>query len=127
MNLALYLLLLVAARLLAGHVAKPAAESGSSGSSCSSSRNSSESSSGGSSSRASGLQPLTSQFIGELCLPTTVTAKTSSTHFRFAGMADDPMLLDAFVQGEAAFERAVSMGGSSMPAPLWNDPLYTGE
>lgn len=70
---------------------------------------------------------LTSQFIEELCLPTQVTAKTSSTRSRFAGMADDPMLLDAFVQGEAAFERAVSMGGSSMPAPLWNDPLYTGE
>ena len=68
-----------------------------------------------------------SRFIEELCLPTTVTTKTSSTRSRFAGMVGDPMLLDAFVQGEAAFERAVSMGGSPMPAPLWNDPLYTGE
>lgn len=68
-----------------------------------------------------------SQFIEEMCLPTTAPAKMASTRSRFAGMMDDPMLLDAFVQGEAAFERAVSMGGSSMRAPLWNDTLYTGE
>jgi len=77
--------------------------------------------------RMEGPITVSSQFIDELCLPTTVTTKTSSTRSRFAGMVDDPMLLDAFVQGEAAFERAVSMGGSPMPAPLWNDPLYTGE
>jgi len=74
-----------------------------------------------------GMTVLKSQFMDEMCLPTTAPAKMASTRSRFAGMMDDPMLLDAFLKGEAAFEQAVSMGGASMRAPLWNDMLYTGE
>lgn len=64
-----------------------------------------------------------SQFIEEMCLPSTTPTKTASQSPLFSDT-----MMDAFLQGED-YDTALarSMGGSSMPKPLWNDPLYTGE
>lgn len=72
----------------------------------------------------SGVIVLESQFIGEMCLPSSMPTKTANLHTARYSVTD-PALLDAFVQGEEAFERAVA-GGNEV-APLWDDLLYTGE
>jgi superfamily I DNA/RNA helicase len=72
----------------------------------------------------SGVTVLESQFIGEMCLPSSMPTKTANLHTARYSVTD-PALLDAFVQGEEAFERAVA-GGNEL-TPLWDDLLYTGE
>lgn len=72
-----------------------------------------------------------SQFIEEMCLPTTAPAKTASA--RYASVMPngrsvfDPEMMDAYLRGEDPSTLPSGMGGSSMRAPLWNDTLYTGE
>jgi ATP-dependent exoDNAse (exonuclease V) beta subunit len=85
-----------------------------------------------------GRKVLRSRFIEEMCLPTSVTGvdttpvdtKTAST--RKASLLPngrsvfDPEMMDAYLRGEDP-SLLPSTGDSSMPAPLWNDTLYTGE
>jgi superfamily I DNA/RNA helicase len=64
-----------------------------------------------------------SQFIEEMCLPSTTPTKTASQSPLFSDA-----MMEAFLRDED-YDTALanSMGGSSMRAPLWNDTLYTGE
>lgn len=74
---------------------------------------------------------LKSQFIDEMCLPTTASAKTASS--RNASVLPngrsvfDPEAMDAYLRGEDPAMLPASVGGAAMPGPLWDDTLYTGE
>ena len=74
---------------------------------------------------------LKSQFIDEMCLPTTAPAKTASA--RYASLLPngrsvfDPEMMDAYLRGEDPSMLPASTGGAAMSGPLWNDTLYTGE
>lgn len=77
-----------------------------------------------------GPKILKSQFIDEMCLPTTAPAKTASSDTSVlpnGRSVFDPEVMDAYLRGEDPALLPASTGGSSMAAPLWNDTLYTGE
>ncbi len=73
---------------------------------------------------------LTSQFVGEMCLP-SATPKTAST--RYSSMLPngrsvfDPEVMDAYLRGEDPALLPASVGGAAMSGPLWDDTLYAGE
>ena len=73
---------------------------------------------------------LKSQFIDEMCLPTTA-AKTASS--RYASVLPngrsvfDPEVMDAYLRGEDPALLPASTGGAAMSGPLWDDTLYAGE
>lgn len=78
-----------------------------------------------------GMVVLQSQFVEEMCLPTTAPAKTAST--RYASMLPngrsvfDPEMMDAYLRGEDPSTLPPSTGGAAMRAPLWDDTIYAGE
>ena len=77
-----------------------------------------------------GAVVLKSQFVDEMCLPNTLPVKVASSH-KVALLPNgrsvfDPEVMDAYLRGEDP-SMLPSVGAPSMAAPLWNDPLYTGE
>jgi superfamily I DNA/RNA helicase len=78
-----------------------------------------------------GTVVLKSQFIDEMCLPTSAPAKTASTRYSSVlpngRSVFDPEVMDAYLRGEDPALLPASMGGAAMPGPLWDDTLYAGE